>query len=131
MTQDTTNPGTGDENGTPAAEPAKTTPPVEDTPAAEVPKPAPMPGARAAAPADIPQTGFPAPAPQTGLPVADGNGKPHTTVTSGTLIMGTYEIEKLINSGGMGEVYRGRNIHNGEPVAVSYTHLTLPTICSV
>jgi serine/threonine-protein kinase len=125
MTQDTTNPGTGDENGTPAAEPAKTTPPVEDTPAAEVPKPAPMPGARAAAPADIPQTGFPAPAPQTGLPVADGNGKPHTTVTSGTLIMGTYEIEKLINSGGMGEVYRGRNIHNGEPVAIK---IVLPSL---
>jgi serine/threonine protein kinase len=36
-------------------------------------------------------------------------------VTTGTLIMGTYEIESLINSGGMGEVYRGRNIHNGEP----------------
>src|SRR3989338_8322363 len=125
MTQDTTNPGTGDENGTPAAEPTKTTPPVEDTPAAEVPKPAPMPGARAAAPADIPQTGFPAPAPQTGLPVADGNGKPHTTVTSGTLIMGTYEIEKLINSGGMGEVYRGRNIHNGEPVAIK---IVLPSL---
>jgi serine/threonine-protein kinase len=125
MTQDTTNPGTGDENGTPAAEPAKTTPPVADTPAAEVPKPAPMPGARAAAPADAPQTGFPAPAPQTGLPVADGNGKPQTTVTSGTLIMGTYEIEKLINSGGMGEVYRGRNIHNGEPVAIK---IVLPSL---
>ena len=41
-----------------------------------------------------------------------------TTVSSGTLIMGTYEIERLINSGGMGEVYRGRNIHNDEPVAI-------------
>jgi serine/threonine protein kinase len=39
-------------------------------------------------------------------------------VPSGTLIMGTYEIEKLINAGGMGEVYRGHNVHNGEPVAI-------------
>lgn len=39
--------------------------------------------------------------------------------------MGTYEIEKLINSGGMGEVYRGRNIHNGEPVAIK---IVLPSL---
>jgi len=52
-------------------------------------------------------------------------GKPVTTVTAGTLIMGTYEIEKLINSGGMGEVYRGRNIHNGEPVAIK---IVLPSL---
>lgn len=51
--------------------------------------------------------------------------KPVTTVTAGTLIMGTYEIEKLINSGGMGEVYRGRNIHNGEPVAIK---IVLPSL---
>ena len=48
-----------------------------------------------------------------------------TTVASGTLIMGTYEIEKLINSGGMGEVYRGRNIHNDEPVAIK---IVLPSL---
>lgn len=41
-----------------------------------------------------------------------------TAVGAGTQIVGTYEIEKLINKGGMGEVYRGRNIHNGEPVAI-------------
>lgn len=119
MTQDTTNPGTGDDNGTPA-EPAKTTPPVVEAPAA--PMPAPMPVAPAA---EMPQTGFPMPAPQTGVPISEGNGKPQTTVTSGTLIMGTYEIEKLINSGGMGEVYRGRNIHNGEPVAIK---IVLPSL---
>jgi len=50
---------------------------------------------------------------------------PATTVTAGTLIMDTYEIEKLINSGGMGEVYRGRNIHNGEPVAIK---IVLPSL---
>ncbi len=57
---------------------------------------------------------------------APNNGPNHaTTVTSGTLIMGTYEIEKLINSGGMGEVYRGRNIHNDEPVAIK---IVLPSL---
>jgi eukaryotic-like serine/threonine-protein kinase len=48
-----------------------------------------------------------------------------TAVTTGTQIIGTYEIEKLINSGGMGEVYRGRNIHNGEPVAIK---IVLPSL---
>lgn len=41
-----------------------------------------------------------------------------TAVTAGTRIMGTYEIEHLISKGGMGEVYRGRNIHTGDPVAI-------------
>ncbi|MFT4150244.1 MAG: protein kinase [Paracoccaceae bacterium] len=52
---------------------------------------------------------------------------PQTTlaVTTGTRIIGTYEIESLINSGGMGEVYRGRNIHNGEPVAIKIVLATL------
>jgi serine/threonine protein kinase len=52
--------------------------------------------------------------------MTDEASPPHQTagVPSGTLIMGTYKIEKLINAGGMGEVYRGHNIHNGEPVAI-------------
>ncbi|MBC7138431.1 MAG: serine/threonine protein kinase [Defluviimonas sp.] len=48
-----------------------------------------------------------------------------TAVTAGTQIVGTYEIEQLISSGGMGEVYRGRNIHNGEPVAIK---IVLPSL---
>lgn len=48
-----------------------------------------------------------------------------TTVTSGMVIAGTYEIEKLINRGGMGEVYRGRNIHTGDPVAMK---IVLPAL---
>ncbi len=56
------------------------------------------------------------------MPVSAGSV---TAVTTGTLIMDTYEIEKLINSGGMGEVYRGRNIHNGEPVAIK---IVLPAL---
>lgn len=56
---------------------------------------------------------------QTGGPVTSPpSGKPTTAVRAGTRIIGTYEIEQLINKGGMGEVYRGRNIHNGEPVAI-------------
>lgn len=53
----------------------------------------------------------------------DGAGprsKSHsTTVPSGTRIVGgTYEVERLLKAGGMGEVYRGRNVFNGEPVAI-------------
>ncbi|MDN5787820.1 serine/threonine-protein kinase [Pseudorhodobacter sp.] len=48
-----------------------------------------------------------------------------TTVTSGMLIAGTYEVEQLINRGGMGEVYRGRNIHTGDPVAMK---IVLPAL---
>ena len=48
-----------------------------------------------------------------------------TTVTTGMLIAGTYEIEQLINRGGMGEVYRGRNIHTGDPVAMK---IVLPAL---
>lgn len=55
-------------------------------------------------------------APVTSVPTT--GGRPITAVTTGTRIIGTYEIEKLINTGGMGEVYRGRNIHDGEPVAI-------------
>lgn len=118
MTQETSKPGTGetgsDQTGAPKGVPEKTSAPPE-----AVPSVAPLPVAPPA------QTGFPVPPPQTGVPVADPVSKPHTTVTAGTLIMGTYEIEKLINSGGMGEVYRGRNIHNGEPVAIK---IVLPSL---
>lgn len=71
---------------------------------------------------DEPPTTGPDPKPETSVPPVS---KPATTVTAGTLIMGTYEIEKLINSGGMGEVYRGRNIHNDEPVAIK---IVLPSL---
>ncbi|OYU41368.1 MAG: hypothetical protein CFE33_04790 [Pseudorhodobacter sp. PARRP1] len=48
-----------------------------------------------------------------------------TTVSGGTRIIGTYEIDTLISAGGMGEVYRGHNIHNGEPVAIK---IVLPAL---
>lgn len=57
-------------------------------------------------------------------PTAPG---PATTVTIGTQIIGTYEVESLINRGGMGEVYRGRNIHNGEAVAIK---IVLPSVAN-
>lgn len=122
MTQETSKPGTGetgsDQTGTPAGVPEKTAAPTSAPPEA-MPSVAPLPVAPPV------QTGFPVPPPQTGVPVTDAVSKPQTTVTAGTLIMGTYEIEKLINSGGMGEVYRGRNIHNGEPVAIK---IVLPSL---
>lgn len=36
----------------------------------------------------------------------------------GTLINNNYEITEELNAGGMGEVYRGINIHGGPPVAI-------------
>ncbi|MDF1872452.1 serine/threonine-protein kinase, partial [Vannielia sp.] len=41
-----------------------------------------------------------------------------TGVAIGTQIMGTFEITEHIATGGMGEVYRGFNIHTEEPVAI-------------
>ena len=40
----------------------------------------------------------------------------------GYLVAGRYELAGLIAIGGMGEVWRARDL-----VSVSYTHLTLPT----
>ena len=44
---------------------------------------------------------------------------------AGTVLIGTYEILEHINTGGMGEIYRGRNIHNEEPVAIK---IVLPAL---
>jgi len=110
MMNDPTNPGV------PEAELPKTDLPVSSDAIATPPPPV------VDAP---PQSVAPAAVKGTGIAASDGPKKPATTVTTGTLIMGTYEIEKLINSGGMGEVYRGRNIHNGEPVAIK---IVLPSL---
>ncbi len=45
-----------------------------------------------------PETGSAPPAATTSAPAG---GRPITAVTAGTRIIGTYEIERLINSGGM------------------------------
>jgi eukaryotic-like serine/threonine-protein kinase len=64
----------------------------------------------------------PPPAPVTAPPVT---ATPVTTVTTGLLVAGTYMVEQLINRGGMGEVYRGKNIHTGDPVAMK---IVLPAL---
>ena len=46
-------------------------------------------------------------------------------VPPGTLLIGTYEILEHLNTGGMGEVYRGVNIHNDEVVAIK---IVLPAL---
>lgn len=46
-------------------------------------------------------------------------------VPPGTLLIGTYEILEHLNTGGMGEVYRGINIHNEEVVAIK---IVLPAL---
>ncbi len=44
--------------------------------------------------------------------------KPASSVGPGTQLNGIYEIDELIASGGMGEVYRGHNIRNKTSVAI-------------
>jgi serine/threonine-protein kinase len=39
-------------------------------------------------------------------------------VPVGTLINNNYRVEAMISAGGMGEVYRGTNVHMGDPVAI-------------
>ncbi|MEO1424043.1 MAG: serine/threonine-protein kinase [Pseudomonadota bacterium] len=39
-------------------------------------------------------------------------------VEPGTIINNNYEIQSRINAGGMGEVYRGRNVHTDDQVAI-------------
>ncbi|MCL1629176.1 protein kinase [Roseibaca sp. V10] len=46
-------------------------------------------------------------------------------LSAGTLLIGTYELQEHINTGGMGEVYRGVNIHNDEVVAIK---IVLPAL---
>ncbi len=43
---------------------------------------------------------------------------PDEGVRQGTQLNGIYEIDELIATGGMGEVYRGHNIQTGDPVAI-------------
>lgn len=97
-------------------------PPVSGPPAVAAPEPATT--DTSATSSTPPNSSTPPVISGTSAPTA-GRVAPVTTVTSGTLIMGTYEIETLINSGGMGEVYRGRNIHNGELVAIK---IVLPSL---
>ena len=115
MVNEPTNPGVPDADvpKTDAPPPQAVAPEPVAPPVSVVPQPPPLPPAVSAV------------ARGTGIVASDGPKKPATTVTTGTLIMGTYEIEQLINSGGMGEVYRGRNIHNGEPVAIK---IVLPSL---
>ena len=85
-----------------------TTPPVMPAP---VPVPAPDPEPVAAEPPKAAPE--PAPMPEPSPPPSDGGAVP-----IGTVINNNYAITQLISAGGMGEVFRGENIHTGDAVAI-------------
>ena len=58
--------------------------------------------------------------------VRSGIGKVQAGLTTALLIT-QFHVDVVINSGSAGGI--GKGLHVGD--AVSYTHLTLPTICSV
>ena len=64
------------------------------------------------------------PHPGSVVPVG-GQAQPDSLV--GTTVDSRYVIEARIARGGMATVYRAKDTRLDRPVAVSYTHLTLPT----
>ena len=46
-------------------------------------------------------------------------------IAPGTRLNGIYEIDEQIGAGGMGEIYKGRSIQTGDPVAIK---LMLPDL---
>lgn len=65
------------------------------------------------------------PAPETHTRQHRSQSTAPLAVPPGTLLIGTYEILEHLNTGGMGEVYRGVNIHNDEVVAIK---IVLPAL---
>ena len=52
---------------------------------------------------------------------------PWQRISAGTRLNGIYEIDQLIGSGGMGEIYKGHVIETGDPVAIK---LMLPELAA-
>jgi hypothetical protein len=50
---------------------------------------------------------------------------PPPRLPPGTRLNGVFEIDRRIGSGGMGEIYRGRSIETGDPVAIKMMRLDL------
>ncbi|MEJ6403012.1 serine/threonine-protein kinase [Yoonia sp. 2307UL14-13] len=61
---------------------------------------------------------IPPPAPKPEVTAPPTENAPAVPVPIGTLINNNYEIKKLINAGGMGEVFRGENVFTGDDVAI-------------
>jgi eukaryotic-like serine/threonine-protein kinase len=50
--------------------------------------------------------------------VVQFRGQPRSAAAPGTRLSDVYEIEDMIAAGGMGEIYRGKLIETGDPVAI-------------
>lgn len=67
--------------------------------------------------ASSPEDAAPA-APEPPLPPPTASEPPATGVGPGVLLNETYRIDAFVAEGGMGKVFRGVNVHDGEPVAI-------------
>src|SRR3954462_13993858 len=52
------------------------------------------------------------------MPADFSPGSSQVRVAVGTRLNGIYEVDTLIASGGMGEIYKGHTIHTGDAVAI-------------
>jgi serine/threonine-protein kinase len=63
--------------------------------------------------------------PERGTPPAQGLPRVRMQIREGTQLNDAYEIDRLIGSGGMGEIFRGHEIHTGDPVAIKLIRLDM------
>lgn len=49
-------------------------------------------------------------------------------ISANTLVAQRFLVEQLAGSGGMGSVYRVRDLHSGNPVALKVLHVAKPSI---
>jgi serine/threonine-protein kinase len=52
------------------------------------------------------------------MPAEFSSGSSQVRIAAGTRLNGIYEVDTLVASGGMGEVYKGHTIHTGDTVAI-------------
>lgn len=91
---------------------------IATTPPVDAPEPAPIETSGEISGEDATQISAPPIVPQPKTSAVLESGPAAQAVTVGSIINNNYEITDVLKSGGMGEVYRGREIGTGDPVAI-------------